>query len=262
MIENISEIENGLGLESGKLSEMLTSEEKHTVDLSERVILDKASYDERISNIKKDSSTMALEIAIKEQRNALGLEFEGKTMENLLNSFKTKIESESKIEPETKYKTLKTDFETLQSKLLEKDSEFNTFKDNLSKEQNFNDIKNEFMKYVPDNALVSKSTLFVEAKEKGFDFVKEEGKVVVKDAQGNTLKNENLSALDIKDWVATFSTPYLPKVEGGAGAKDDTPPSKAGSLEAFQKQAEKNGWNATKTNDMMMAAIKDGTLKL
>ena len=66
-LENITELEQTLGLESGKLAELITSEENHRIDLSTKVIVDKTIYDERIANIKKESSTMALEIAIKEQ---------------------------------------------------------------------------------------------------------------------------------------------------------------------------------------------------
>ena len=79
-LNNIAEIETTLGIESGKLIEMINSEEAFSVDLSEKVFLSKSAYDERIANIKKDSATMAIEIAVKEQRNNLGLDFQGKTM--------------------------------------------------------------------------------------------------------------------------------------------------------------------------------------
>ena len=54
MIENIKEIETSLGIEEGKLTEMITSEEKHNFDLTPLVIEKRSIYDERISNIKKD----------------------------------------------------------------------------------------------------------------------------------------------------------------------------------------------------------------
>jgi hypothetical protein len=77
MLENIGEIEKSLGIEDGKLSEMITSEEKHTVDLSGFVIKTRSDHDSLISNIKKDSGTAALEIAIKTAREEKGLEFQG-----------------------------------------------------------------------------------------------------------------------------------------------------------------------------------------
>jgi len=71
-LENIAEIETSLGIEAGKLTEMITSEENHTIDLSSKVILDRSAYDERLANIKKESATIAIEMAVKEQRNNLG----------------------------------------------------------------------------------------------------------------------------------------------------------------------------------------------
>lgn len=262
-VENLNEIETSLGLEPGKLSEMITSEESHTIDLSERIILPKETYEERISNLKKEAATAAIEIAVKEQRNALGLEFQGKTIENLVNAIKVKVETDSKIEPEEKYKNLKSDFEKLQSNLVEKENEFTTFKINIEKQNSLAEIKNEFTKYVPDNTLVSKSTIFVEAKEKGFSFEKEDGRVVIKDAMGNVIKNDStLSPVSVKEWVTEFVTPYLPAATGGSGKKDEPGGAKTGSLEAFMKEAEKQGWNASQQNEEMAKRIANGTLKL
>ena len=261
-LENIAEIETTLGIESGKLIEMINSEEAFKVDLTEKVFLDKTAYEERIANIKKESATVAIETAVKEQRNNLGLDFQGKTIENLVSAIKLKTESENKIEPDEKYKTLKSEFDGLVSKLNEKDSEFNSFKSNIEKTNLINEIKGEFTKYIPDNTLVSKSTIFTEAKEKGFSFEKEEGVVVIKDSNGNILKDDNYSPISVKDWVSNFSTPYLPKVEGGKGANDDLGESKAGSFEAFMKESERQGWNASKQNSEMAKRISNGTLKI
>jgi hypothetical protein len=261
-LENIAEIESSLGLEAGKLTEMISSEESHTIDLSERVMLSKASYDERLVNIKKESANTALEMAVKEQRNALGLDFQGKTMDNLVTALKSKFEADGKQEPNQKYDSLKTDFEALKGKLVEKETEFASFKTNIEGQNLSAEIKNEFTKHLPDNTLVSKATIFTEAKEKGFSFVKEEGKIVIKDQSGNVLKDSNFSPVEMKDWVTDFSTPYLPKATGGAGEGDDVPKGKAGSFEAFMKESEKNEWNATKQNEEMAKRIKDGTLKM
>ncbi|WP_296683254.1 hypothetical protein [Flavobacterium sp.] len=262
-VENLNEIETSLGLEPGKLSEMIASEDSHTIDLSERIILPKETYEERISNLKKEAATAAIEIAVKEQRNALGLEFQGKTIENLVNAIKTKVESESKIEPEEKFKSLKADFEKLQGNLVEKENEFTIFKINIEKQNSLNEIKNEFTKHIPENTLVSKSTIFVEAKEKGFSFEKEDGKVIIKDSMGNVIKNEStLSPVSVKEWVSEFITPYLPAQTGGSGRKDEPSSGKTGSLEAFLKEAEKQGWNTSQQNEEMAKRIQAGTLKL
>ena len=261
-LDNIAEIETTLGIESGKLIEMINSEEAFSVDLSEKVFLSKTAYEERIANIKKESATVAIETAVKEQRNNLGLDFQGKTIENLVSAIKAKSESESKIEPDEKFKILKTEFDGLVSKLNEKDTEFNLFKTQIEKTNLLNEIKGEFTKHIPDNVLVSKSTIFTEAKEKGFSFEKEDGKIVIKDTNGNVLKDDNYSPITVKDWVSNFSTPYLAKAEGGKGEGDNLGEGKAGSFEAFMKESERNGWNASKTNSEMSKRIANGTLKI
>lgn len=262
-LENLGEIEKVLGLEDGKFTEMLSSEEKHTIDLSTLLIEPKAIYEERIANLKANSATMAKEVAIKEIKKALGLEFEGKNETVLIDALKSKFEtikSEVVKDPEQRFTTLKTDFEKLQQNLLAKETEFENFKTNITNQQELNEIKNDFTKHIPENVLVSKSTIFTEAKEKGFSFEREDGKTVIKQ-NGEVLKDEKtLSPIALESWVKTFVSPYLKGLEGGSGRKDDVPPAKAGSFEAFQKEAEKNSWDATKFNQEMARRVKDGTL--
>lgn len=264
-LDNIGEIEQAFGLEEGKLSEMISSEENHTIDLSGLLIEPRSTYEERISNIKSSSATQAKEVAVKEIRKSLGLEFEGKNENALIEAVKSKFEtikSEVIKDPEQRYTTLKTDFDKLQGNLMAKENEFETFKTNIEQQNVLNEIKSDFTKHIPDNVLVSKSTIFTEAKEKGFSFEREEGKTVVKQ-NGEVLKDEKtLSPLSIDTWVKTFINPYLKPIEGGSGKKDDNPPAKAGSFESFQKEVEKNGWDASKMNLEMAKRIKDGSLTI
>jgi len=67
-LENIAQIEQSLGIETGKLSEMITSEEKHTIDLSELIIEKKSIYEERLGNIKKETIKTAMEMAVKTKK--------------------------------------------------------------------------------------------------------------------------------------------------------------------------------------------------
>lgn len=264
-LENITEIEKSLGIEEGKLSEMITSEEKHVIDLSPLVIEKKSIYEERISNIKKEEFKHGQDKFFKTVRESFGLDITGKTPENLIEGLKSFVETEKEkggAEPEEKYTKLKADFEKLQGNLASKETEFTTFKTTIEKEKETNEIKSEFTKHIPSNTLVAKNTIFVEAREKGYSFEKEEGKVVVK-LNGEVQKDEKtLSPISVESFVKDFITPYVGKPEGGAGGGDDTPPSKAGSFEAFEKEAEKAGWNASERNEIMASRLKDGSLKM
>jgi 23S rRNA U2552 (ribose-2'-O)-methylase RlmE/FtsJ len=264
-LENIAEIEKAFGLEEGKFNEMFSSEEKHSIDLSLLLIEPKSIYEERIANIKTNSATMAKEVSIKEIKKALGLEFEGKNETVLIEALKSKFETiktEVIKDPEQRFTTLKADFDKLQGNLIAKETEFETFKTNIENQSTLNEIKNDFTKHIPDNVLVSKSTIFTEAKEKGFSFEKENGKTVVKQ-NGEVLKDDKtLSPIGIDSWVKEFVIPYLKTVEGGSGKKDENTQGKAGSFEAFQKEAEKNDWDATKFNAEMSKRIKEGSLSM
>ena len=63
-------------------------------------------------------------------------------MENLVEAIKAKVESESKIEPEEKFKALKSDFEKLQENYNAKEQEFTTFKTNIEKQNELNKDQN------------------------------------------------------------------------------------------------------------------------
>lgn len=109
---------------------------------------------------------------------------------------------------------------------------------------------------------MAKNTIFVEAREKGYSFEKEEGKIVVK-LNGEVQKDEKtLSPISVESFVKDFVTPYVGKAEGGSGKEDEVPPGKAGSFEAFEKEAEKAGWDSSEKNEIMMKRIKDGSLKM
>lgn len=262
MISNLEAVEQSLGLEAGKLTEMITAEETHELDLENVVILQKTAYDTRIENIKKESGNAAIEMAVKKARTENGFEFQGKTIDNLIAAAKAKGEAEAKVEPEEKYKTLKTEFETLQTRLVEKEGEITEIKTSHQRQAEANEIKGEVFKHIPEKTLVSKATIMTEAQTQGYSFVKEEGKIVVKDSNGDTVKDENFSPTTVKDFMTTFVTPYVAKTEGGSGEGDRSQQAKAGSIEAFEKEAEKAGWTATFKNEEMLKRMTAGTLKL
>lgn len=268
MIKNIDTLEENLGLEKGKLAEMITATEEHELDYEGVVIEKKAVYDEKIGNIKKDVIKTTKEVTIKNIKKAVGFDFEGKTEEAFVEGFKTheqKIKDEAVTDPEERYKTLKKDFDALQINYNDKDKELVTFKTTVEQEKETNGIKNEFFQHIEGKTVVSKATIFTEAREKGFSFVKEEGKTVVKDSKGEVIKNDKtLSPIPLADWVKEFSTPFIVEATpgGGGGGDDETKKGKAGSFEAFEAEAEKEKWDDTKKNMEMAKRIKDGSLKM
>ena len=161
-LENLNEIEKAFGLTDGQLVDMINSEEKHSLDLSELVIEPKSIYEERIKNIKTDSAVMAREVTVKKVRDAFGLEFQGKYEENLIEALKgrdEKIKSEVIKDPEERYTTLKSDFEKLQQNLNAEIQKRSDLELTYTQKQKEDKIKGDLFKHIPDNVIVGKSTI-------------------------------------------------------------------------------------------------------
>jgi hypothetical protein len=264
-IENIEEIEGALGLEKGKLSEMITSEDAHSVDLSTRVFYAKEDDEARLSNIKKDAASASIEVAIKNARAEHGLEFQGKTMENLLAAFGAKKELESKIEPEEKYKTLKSDFEKLQTNFANQGTEFETFKSTVTQKESENKMNGEIKKSIPSNDKlnISQDQALVLFKNQFTVGTDDQGRTVVSDQSGQVMKNTTtLDPLSLGEIMQTFIKPFAKEATGGAGGSDETGVAKAGSFEAFQAEMEKKNIGGEALNIELNKRIKDGTLKM
>jgi len=260
-IENIAAVEKSLGLEAGKLTEMITSEENHNVELDNLVIYSKDDYEARINNIKKETSFNALEVAVKNARNEIGLEFQGKTMENLLKSYKEKIEKESTVEPEKRYSDLKTNFEKLQevnSGLLNK---YNDLETNTKKQNQNRTINETLLKDIPDNTTIPKDDILAILKSK-YDFnIGEDGFEII---EGNTiLKNETTrNNITPNEFLKTFIKPYLKEVEGGRGKSDEKGLPKDGTFEAWDAQAKEQGLSGQKYSLALQDAMTKGIVKM
>jgi len=261
MIKNLNEIEQSLGIEAGKLTEMISSEDELTVDLSSKVIFNKDDYETRINNIKKETSNAAVEIAIKNARKDLGLDFQGKTMENLLNTYKEKIEAESKIEPEERYSKLKTEFEKLQDVSKGFQEKYTGLEQTVKKQSQDREINTKLLKSIPENITIPKDDVLAILKTRNEFNIGEDGFEIIKD--GVVLRNETTrNPLSVDEYMQSFIKPYLKPVEGGKGDDGGKGQAKAGSFEAFEKEMSDKGFNSQEMSLEMQKRIKDGTLKI
>mgnify|MGYP000072533266 FL=1 len=263
-IENIDIIEQSFGLEKGKLTEMMSSEETHKIDIDNFVIKPKSDYEALLNNLKKESSTAAVEIAVKNARKDLGLEFEGKTMENLLKFYKEKVETEAKIDPNKKYDTLKSDFDKLQGNLSEWESKYTNLENTYKQKEQLTTINNTLLKSIPDNTTIPKEDVLAIMKARVQFNIGEDGfEIIGKD--GNPMKNDaNRNLITAEEFVSDFIKPYLKEVQGGAGGGDSSNSGKATSFDLFDKRMADKGINvgSERYNDEMSIAMKNGTLKL
>lgn len=262
MIENMEAIEQSLGIEAGKLTEMISSEDKHTVDLSERIFKSKSDFETLIENTKRDSGTAAVEIAVKKARKDMGLEFEGKTVENLLKYYKTQVETEAKIDPNKKFDTLKIDFDKRGLLLEESQEKFTTLESSVKQERQVREIDGRLLSEIPDNIIIPKKDVLAILKATKKFNIGEDGLEII-GTDGKPMKNEsNMNLMTPKEFMVEFIKPYIKPVEGGAGGGSGSGAPAAGSFEAFEKEMESKGITGEAMNEEMTKRIKDKTLKL
>lgn len=239
-------------------------EDNAPVTIEDDVVIRKKEEDEQfVSNIKKEASTAAIEIAVKDVRTKLGLDFQGKKIDNLIEAVQAKTLADAKIEPEAKVKELMKDVETLKGTLssvtAEKDQVLNQF----NQYKNESTINNTLSSVIPDNVILPKDDMMLLVKSKMRFDVSESG-VIALGSDGQPLKDKTtLNPLDAKTVVNQFFTEnpqYLKTPGGGAGGDDSGGGSGKMTVDEFIALKEKQGISHTSKefNDELQQLIKDG----
>lgn len=217
------------------------------------------------NNLKSTERVAAVEIAIKETRKKLGLNFEGKTIDNLIEAVKTKAIEDAKIEPNEQLKAKDKDIETLKSTIqsltLEKDNAFNQ----LKSFKNETVVNNTLLSVIPENVILPKNDILLIVKNK-FTFEPDEtGRVIVK-KDGEVIKNPTtLDPLQPKDVVGKFfeeNPTYLKAGDGGSGAGDSGSGGGKMTVDAYVEKAQKEGRNVNEKSfiDELQQKMKDGVV--
>ena len=235
------------------------------------VLFTKPDYETRLKNEKdqeykkgrKDES----EILVKETKRKLGLEFEGKDMDNLLSNFKTKIEADLKIEPNKKVEELTKTVEQLRENLkLEAEKNTNLLNDFTKKEES-NRLETNLHASIPDKAVndtFNKKDIAAMFKANGYSYEIEDGKEVVK-LNGEIVKNPTtLTPRPIKEVMGEFVTVKKLIVKDGRAGDDDVEIAKPGTIEAFEKEMKEKGiaYGTAAYIKEMTERIKNKTLKV
>jgi hypothetical protein len=240
--------------------------EKDEITLSsDGLIIRTTEDDEKFqNNIKNEAKKAGVEIAVKEARTKLGLEFEGKNIDKLIEAVQSKTLADAKIEPEEKLKnalkdieSLKTINTTLQNEKESDKKSFESFKNDLT-------IKSVLQKSLPDNLAVPSDDMVLILKNKMTFETLENGSVVVKDSNGEIIKNQNtLDPKPVNEVLSSFfdeNKSYLKGTEGGAGGKDSGSGGNKVSIEKFIESQKEKGININSEtfNENLNKAVADG----
>jgi hypothetical protein len=209
------------GLEADKLQEAIASEKEETLNMSTVTILTDEElklHNEKIgkSSAKTGAKTI-IEMDVKDLREKYGLEFEGKTIENLMNSFAVK---EAKIAPDKKYEIEKEKVLRLQ-KTYDTDIDLKS-KENESLNKTISDYKNygELTKHLPELTGISQHDFITIAKTQAdFDY-DEDNNFVVKQ-NGKTLLDKMENPIKPTEWLSDFAKKKEWVVSNGRGGNDE-----------------------------------------
>jgi hypothetical protein len=188
------------------------------------------------NNEYKSGKEKGVEMAVKEVKDELKLEFTGKTIKGLIEAAQKKAIDDAKISPDKKVAELQEKVTTLQAtvtdqekKLSEKDTEVTSVK-----------INGELSKNVPAGTTLDADEVIGLMKLKGYDFKIEEGKLVaMKD--GKVLNDKLSNALPVKDVIIEFVKEKKLGGEGdgkdihGRGGEGGKPPAKYSTLSEVKK---------------------------
>jgi hypothetical protein len=266
--ETLEKIEKDLKLEDGSLSSAIENEEEVDVEIPELVIKTKEDHESFVKNTADDAKIAGVEMAVKDARTKLGLDFEGKTIDNLLDAHGKKTLTDAKDElgePDTKIAELKKDNDLLRGNLTKKDEEIVSLKSNMETTQTQLEIDQKLNSVIPDNLNISNGDALILFKNK-HDVSLGDNKELVIRKDGEVLKNsENANPLSAKEVMTDFATPFVTK-PGGGGGGDDEPGGGGGTdaLGAFTKEMKEKGHDegSQAFNMEMQKRIANGTLKI
>lgn len=263
MIENIKAIEALLQLPEGTLQSAIATPDNVTVELPELEVFRKEDYSARIENLKGTFQKQGQDFLIKEAKEKLGLEFEGKGFDKFTDAFQKKVLADAKLDPDEKSKALLADLDKLRANLAEKDNAIASIEASYKRKETDRFVNDTLLSKINIETAIPKEDVLLILKSK-FGVDVENDQIVFKNGS-DVLKNATtLNPLTVDEVFATFLPAYAKQVTGGSGSGDDIGKVKQGSLEAFQKEMNQKGVTVGSTafNSEMQKRIAEKTLNL
>lgn len=196
------------------------------------------------TNEYNSGKSKGVEMAVKETKEKLELDFQGKTIDGLIEAHKKKVLDEAKINPEKKVTDLEQKVLTLQKTITEQEKTI------AEKETEVTGVKinGELMKHIPsfgeEGPALGSDDVIAMMNRNGYEFKLENGKVVpYKD--GKQLQDKLSNPREAKEVVSDFlkQKKFITddKTPAGRGSGDKRPASKAGTLTELKDKFKAEG---------------------
>jgi hypothetical protein len=234
MISNIEQILGSLSIDKEAFVAAMQSDQEVEISFSPPTVsafspdlfIEDENFQTYQKNFAEEQKLAGREMAIKDARNKYGLDFQGKTMDNLVTAAMAKAESEATVDPNKKVEQYKGDIEGLREQITsisqERDQfkgQIDTIKSDYSLERTlFGQVKNDDNYSLPADDIVA---LYKMKTKLGFD----EGSHVVLTPSGDSLKDSLRNPISVENHFSEFTKNYLKTPTGGTGGGDDTPTS-------------------------------------
>lgn len=222
--ETIDAFAKYAGIESSDLMTKIKSEGEEDVALREGQFFTNDELTTRDKNTKQigygEGKEAGVEMQVKGKKNELGYEFEGKDLNSLLDAHEAKIKS-GFGKPNEKITELENDLKTVNATHVQDIADREAKYSAMEGKYNQTIIDTELVQLVPDNAILPKRDFMTLLKSE-YDFIKEDGKMIVK-RNGETLKDDKTATpLSPKDVIINWGTDkkYITK-QGGRGGGNE-----------------------------------------
>ncbi len=217
----------------------------------------------------KEGKKAGEEMFIKEIKSDEGLEFEGKTKDQLLKALKEKIQKETGSEPTKRIQELEEDKKKLQLSLTEKENELKAETENFNSRLNGIEIESVIKNSLPDklaNGLTKEQAYKLYKADREFAKTAE-GIALIDPTTKQVIKDKKLNPVSITDDLKEFLKQFGEVHDDGRKGEDDQRRSKT-NIESFTKRSdvedyfEKNNIPLSEQAGILAKAMKNEGFKL
>ena len=217
--EQISAIAALLKITPTEFEAALTDAAEKEIKLPEGELMTKADLASRDTAIKKtgydEGKGAAIEMLIKEQKTALGLEFEGKDPSKFLEAYSAKVLADAKVAPNEVIKEKDNIIQSLRTNITKLESEKAEIAGQVGKVK----LETGILRSIPTNLSgVEPEELLASMRLKGFDFAEQDGAIVAK-KDGQLVADNALKPLNISDVIKGYASERKWLADEGASGK-------------------------------------------
>lgn len=223
--EQIKDLESLLKITG--LAEAIASPDPVEITIPAGILYSEEEVSTLKNNEYKAGKEKGVEMAVKDTKEKMGLDFQGKTIEGLLAAAKAKALEDAKIEPAEKVKELETKVQTLQATVVEQETKL------AAKATEVETVltNTELFKHIPapgeNGPALSQEDILQLMRAKGYEF-KRENNAVVAYKDGKQQQDKVANPLPVGDVITGFlkETKLVQEQHqpGGRGGDDNKPP--------------------------------------